>query len=416
MRRDRFCSRLRLRGQGLAPSAGETVTSAIDGRSKAQQRWLVVMAMFMLWCVDIGNAQSSLPAQSGQDEISSQNVPTFNNPSQTARDDASKAAQKPGSVIGTVLDQSGSVAIGAIVRLTSEDKSFSREVVSGDNGQFAFSNVPPGTFQLSVNAAGFGDRAFFGELTPGQTYLVPSIVLSIPTVVTAVNVAEDPVQVATEQVKEEEHQRVFGFIPNFYVSYHPDAPPLTTKLKFELAWKSTTDPITIVGTGFLAGLQQAGGQYSEFGGGAEGYGKRLGAAYADVVASTFLSGAVFPTLLKQDPRYFYKGTGSSRSRLWRAVNNSIICKGDNGNWQPNYSNIAGSFGGAAISSTYYPTRHQGMVVLTNGLIRMGESSIAGVVQEFVVRRFTKEKRQVAVTSNSSQAPAAQGQALSSKNR
>src|SRR4029077_4464097 len=137
---------------------------------------------------------------------------------------------------------------------------------------------------------------------------------------------------------------------------------------------------------------------------------------ADVVASTFLSGAVFPTLLKQDPRYFYKGTGSSRSRLWRAVNNSIVCKGDNGNWQPNYSNIAGSFGGAAISSTYYPTRHQGMVVLTNGLVRMGESSIAGVVQEFVVRRFTKEKRQVAETSNSSQAPAAQGQALSSKNR
>ena len=307
----------------------------------------------------------------------------------------SQVEDKPGNIIGTILDQSGSVTAGAVVHLTSEDKSFSKEVVSGDNGQFSFSNVPAGHFNISVNSAGFGDKAFSGELASGQTYLMPPIVLSIATVVTSVRVAVDPVEVATEEVKEEEHQRIFGFIPNFYVTYHEDAAPLTTKLKFRLAYKSTTDAVTIAGTAFLAGLQQAGDQYPEFGQGALGYGKRVGAGYADVVVSTFLSGAILPTLLKQDPRYYYKGTGSTKSRIWRAASNSIRCKGDNGLWQINYSNIAGAFGGAAVSSTLYPTNNRGIFILSNGFIRMGESSLAGVVQEFIVTKISKQARRQA---------------------
>jgi Carboxypeptidase regulatory-like domain len=396
MLRDGFCSHLRLRGQSAALDARGTFINRIDSCSKAYRGWLLGIAVLLLSCGEIANAQSSAPAQSGRalDGIFIQNPssPDTNNSSQRVEEDASKAAEKPGSIIGTILDQSGSVAVDAVVRLTSEDKSLSREVVSGDNGQFVFSNVPPGPFKLSVNASGFGDREFSGELAPGQMYLVPSIVLSIPTVVTDVKVAVDPVEVATEEVKEEEHQRVLGFIPNFYVTYHDDAAPLTKKLKFHLAWKSSTDPITLLGAGFLAGLQQAGGQYSEFGGGAQGYGKRFGALYADVFVSTFLSGAVFPSLLKQDPRYFYKGTGSTNSRIWRAVTNSVRCKGDNGRWQVNYSNIAGAFAGAAITSAYYPTNNQGGVILSNGFVRLGESSLAGIVQEFVVRRLTKQSK------------------------
>jgi hypothetical protein len=324
--------------------------------------------------------------------------------------DASQTAAK-GNIVGTIRDQSGSVAAGAVVRLATKDKSFTREVVSGDNGQYSFSNIPPGLFDLSVNSAGFSDKTFTAELAPGQTYLVPPIVLSIATVVTGVKVTVDPVEVATEEVKEQEHQRVLGFIPNFYVTYHADAPPLTTKLKFKLAWKSSTDPVNIFGTGFFAGLQQAGDEYPEFGQGAQGYGKRYGAAYADVVASTFLSGAVFPSLLKQDPRYFYKGTGSMRSRIWRAVSNSIICKGDDGRWQTNYSNIAGSFAGAAISSTYYPTKNQASVVLSNGFIRMGESSLAGIMQEFVVRKFMKQSKRQAMEQGDTAEPRTQSDSV-----
>jgi len=314
---------------------------------------------------------------------------------------ASETPAKPGSIVGTVLDQTGSVAAGATVRLTVESKSFSREMVSGDNGEFSFSNVPPGPFKISISAAGFRGEEFSGSLDPGQTFLVPQLSISIATVVTDVKVSGDPVEVATEQVKEEEHQRVLGFIPNFYVTYRPDAAPLTTKLKFRLAFKSSTDPVTIAGTAFLAGLQQAADQYPEFGQGAEGYGKRFGAGYADVVASTFLSGAILPSLLKQDPRYFYKGSGTTRSRLWRAIGNSVICKGDNGRWQVNYSNIAGSFGGAALSSTFYPTKNPGMLTLSNGFVRVGESSLAGVIQEFVLRKLTKTKRQADDGSGSS---------------
>jgi hypothetical protein len=318
---------------------------------------------------------------------------------------------KPGNIVGTILDQSGSVAVGSVVQLTSEDKAFSREVAAGDNGQFSFANVPPGRFKLSVAAAGFGNQGFSGELAPGQTYLVPPIVISIATVVTDVKVAVDPVEVATEEVKEEEHQRVLGFIPNFYVSYHPDAAPLTTKLKFHLAWRSVTDPVSIGGTAFLAGLQQAGDQYPEFGQGMEGYGKRLGAGYGDVVASTFLSGAIFPTVLKQDPRYFFKGTGSASSRMLNAISNSVRCKGDNGHRQINYSNILGAFAGAAVSSYLYPTNNRGMFTLGNGFLRMGESSLAGIVQEFVVPKLSKqakrERQQIKDQAEAAQAAVAQ---------
>jgi len=301
-------------------------------------------------------------------------------------------AAKPGSVIGTVLDQSGAVSVGKVIRLTPQDNSDYREVITGDNGQFSFSNVPAGHFQLSVSSTGFGNEVYSGDLAPGQTFLAPPIVLSVATVVTEVKVSADSVEVATEEIKEQEHQRVLGFIPNFYVSYRPDAAPLTTKLKFQLAWKSTTDVVTIGGAAFLAGLQQAGNEYSAFGQGAQGYAKRFGAVYGDVAASTFLSGAVFPSLLKQDPRYFFRGTGSKKKRLLYAISNSVMCKGDNGRWQANYSNIAGVVSGAALVSTYYPSQNQGLEILQNSLIRMGESSLAGVVEEFVLHKFTKVGR------------------------
>lgn len=365
--------------------------------SRVCRYWLPRFVIVLLLCGAIATAQGPEAAEIGSltdgTSIEGFSALDTNILPQVTQDDPSQVAAKPGSVVGTVLDQTRSVAVGAIVRLTTVDKSFSREVVSGDNGEFSFFNVPPGPFKVSVNAAGFSDQVFSGELAPGQTYLVPPIVISIAKVVTDVKVSVDPVEVATEEVKLQEQQRVLGVFPNFYVTYRSDSAPLTTKLKFQLAWKSSTDPVTILGTAFLAGLEQAGDQYSEFGQGAEGYGKRFGAGYADVLASTFLSGAVFPSLLKQDPRYYYQGTGSTRSRLLHAVANSVTCKGDNGRWQVNYSNIAGVFAGAAVSSTFYPTTNRGLFTLSNGFIRLGESSLAGVVQEFVLRKLTKTKRQ-----------------------
>lgn len=354
-------------------------------------QWLVLSVL--IFCLaTIATAQNSVPTASESEGITQQSPSAAPEQSGTAQPEVAKPVAVPGNVLGTVLDQTGTVAPGASVRLSSEDNSFTQELVSGNNGQFSFSKVPSGPFQIVVNAEGFGNQIFKGELAPGQTLIVPPIVISIATVVTDVKVNVDPVEVATEEVKEEEHQRVFGFIPNFYVTYNHDAVPLTTKLKFHLAYKSVTDPISIAGTAFLAGLEQAGDQYPDFGQGLKGYGKRVGAGYGDVITSTFLSGAVFPSLFKQDPRYYYLGTGSTRSRILHAVENSVRCKGDNGKWQMNYSNMLGAFGGAAVSSYLYPTNNRGMFTLSNGFIRMGESSLAGFIQEFVVPKISKSAR------------------------
>lgn len=363
--------------------------------SKANTLLGLGIALVLLSCCAMASAQTGGATERGLSvgEIPAEGPsPSTSDGSEQNTQDQGTQAAKLGIVIGTVLDQSGAVSVGTVIRLTPEDKSAYREVISGDNGQFSFSNVPAGHFQLSVSSTGFGNEVYSASLAPGQTFLAPPIVLSVATVVTQVKVTVDPVEVATQEVKEQEQQRVLRFIPNFYVSYHPDAAALTTKLKYQLAWKSSIDVVTIGGAAFLAGLQQAGDEYSEFGQGAQGYAKRFGAVYGDVFASTFLSGAVFPSLLKQDPRYFYRGTGSTKKRLLYAMGNSVMCKGDNGRWQVNYSNMAGVVSGAALVSTYYPSKNQGLQILQNSLVRMAESSLAGVMQEFVLHKLTKVGR------------------------
>ena len=307
-----------------------------------------------------------------------------------------------GAVFGTITDQRGEVAEGAIVELARDNDSKKQQVASGSNGEYSFANVPPGPFHITVTAPGFDTKTYAGEVHAGQSFVVPAIALNITAVTAEVNVELTPVEVAQEQVTEEIHQRAFGFIPNFYVTYEADPAPLPTKQKFRLAWKSVTDPVTIIGAGAIAGIYQAADEFPGYGQGAEGYGKRLGAAYADVLVGTFVGSAVFPTLLHQDPRYFYRGTGSTRSRLMYALANSVITKGDNKKWQPNYSNFLGSFASGGVSYLYYPASDRSLsLVVQNSMVRIAESSLAGIVQEFVLRRFTSVhggKKQAATSS------------------
>lgn len=219
--------------------------------------------------------------------------------------------------------------------------------------------------------------------------MIPQITLTVAATVTEVRVEPTQTELAEIQIKDEEMQRVFGLVPNFYVSYIPDAAPLTSKQKFTLAWKDTVDPVTFGVTAAVAGIEQATNQYGGYGQGAEGYGKRYGAAYADLVTSTFIGSAVLPSLLKQDPRYFYRGSGSARSRFLYAIANSVICKGDNKRWQANYSNILGNFASAGISNLYYPAKDTGVgLTFETALIDTGAAAAANVFQEFVSRKLT----------------------------
>jgi hypothetical protein len=295
----------------------------------------------------------------------------------------------PGIIHGTVVDPNGTAVAGARVKLAQQGQAANPETQTGDDGQYSFANIAPGPFQLSIAAEGFATQTASGVLHSGENVVVPQITLALTTEVTEVRVEFTPVELAQEQIRDEEKQRVLGFIPNFYVSYIPNAAPLNTRQKFELAWKSTVDPVTIGITGAVAGIQQANNQFSGYGQGAQGYAKRFGASYADVVTSTFIGGAILPSLFKQDPRYFYKGTGSKRSRVLYAIANSVICKGDNGRWQACYSTLIGGIAAGGISNLYYPASDRGAgLTFENAAIGIGASAAANILQEFVIRKLS----------------------------
>jgi hypothetical protein len=297
--------------------------------------------------------------------------------------------QAAGTISGAIVDPSGAAIAKARVKLTRGDKSPSQEVQADDDGQFSFAVVAPGPFQLTVTATGFTTKAFEGTLHPGEINVVPPIALSLSAETTEVQVVAPRAEVAEAEIKVEETQRVLGVIPNFYVSYIPNAAALNTKQKFELAWRTTIDPVTFVLTGAIAGIQQAQNNFSGYGQGAQGYGKRYGASYADLAVGTFIGSAIFPSILKQDPRYFYKGTGSIRARALYAIANALICKGDNKRWQPNYSNVLGSFAAGGISNLYYPAQNRGAaLVFENAGIGIGSTAAANVLQEFLIRKLT----------------------------
>jgi hypothetical protein len=316
-------------------------------------------------------------------------IPAETQPQQQQVPQSPPDQQSEGSISGTVVDQRGTAVAGARVSLARKDQSPPQDAISDDAGQFFFVNIARGPFRLTISAPGFATRTVSGTLHPGEAYSDTRIALAVAPVVTEVRVGPE---VAEEQIKDQEKQRVLGVVPNFYVTYLPNAVPLSPKQKFELAWKTSVDPVTFVLTGAVAGLQQADNDFSGYGQGAQGYGKRYGASYGDAVISTFIGGAILPSLLKQDPRYFYKGSGSTRSRILYAVATSVICKGDNGHWQANYSGILGSLAGGGISNLYYPAQNRGVgLTFENTLIGIGESAGANILQEYVIPKLTPKK-------------------------
>lgn len=221
----------------------------------------------------------------------------------------------PGTISGTVVDSAGAVVVAARIMLIAPRRSTPQEALSDENGHFHFANVSPGDFQIRITAAGFAAQTSGGILRSDENYIAPTTQLIPARLNTEVEVTVTPVEVAEAEIKAEEKQRVFGVVPNFYVSYVHDAHPLTARQKLQLAWKSSIDPVTFALTGVTAAVQQAQNAFSGYGQGGQGYAKRFGASYADVTTSTFIGSAILPSLLKQDPRYFYKGTGSVRSRI-----------------------------------------------------------------------------------------------------
>jgi hypothetical protein len=304
------------------------------------------------------------------------------------------AGEALGTISGTVVDQNGNFVFSARVRLERDGHVEQREAESDKEGHFTFAGVPAGPFRLTISAASFADQEVPGTLNAGENLEVPQISLLIATATTEVRVSVTNYELAQEQVKIQETQRVLGVIPNFYVSYQQNTLPLAPKQKFELAWKTSVDPVSFAAAGGFAAVQQAENEFSGYGQGAQGYAKRYGASYADSFIGTMIGGAILPSILKQDPRYFYKGTGSTRSRILYAIANAVICKGDNGHWQPDYSGVLGSLAAGGISNLYYPagSRNGAWLTFENTFIGIGGSAVANLFQEFLVRKLTPHTR------------------------
>ncbi len=303
----------------------------------------------------------------------------------------SEEAPRSATIIGTVTDVNGDVIPSATVVLKEVEGNDPRTSLTTATGMFEFHDVTPGiTYQLSVSAKDYENWISTPIiLNPDQFKIVTGIQMRIAPFRITVDVHYDPVEVATEQFKAEEKQRVFGIIPNFYVSYEQDPAPLTTGMKFKLALKVSTDPVTAAGVFLVASAKQA-GNTPDYGQGWGAYGKRFGAVAADGFSDIMIGGAILPSLLHQDPRYFYQGTGTTGSRMRHAVFSTFVARTDKGESQPNYSSLGGVLASSSLANLYYPKSNRGAgLVFGNFAIGIAERIGANLAQEFLIGKFTR---------------------------
>jgi hypothetical protein len=310
-----------------------------------------------------------------------------------AAQDNNAQEQATGHITGTVTDINGDAVSGATVVLQGAGLKDPLRLLSDENGFFDFKLISSGAYRVSVTAQDFaGWSSPEIALNQGQYMILSDCKLRVAEVTTTVDVAYKPEEIAVEQVHAEETQRVFGVIPNFYVVYDANPAPLSTSLKFHLAMKTSTDVVTVLGIGALAGINQA-GDTPNYVQGAKGYGERVGAVAADGFSDIMIGGAILPSLLHQDPRYYYKGTGTNRSRVLHAISSPFICRGDDGKLQPNFSSIGGDLGSGALSNLYYPPSNRGTaLVFQNFFMTTGERMLSSLVQEFVLGRITARQK------------------------
>jgi hypothetical protein len=334
-------------------------------------------------------AYDNLPDAPGQQTSTSQ---TENQTENQTESQAGNQQQAGASIMGTVADANGATVANGLVTLQAKGSSAQRTLTTDSGGFFHFANLEPGTYRLTIISSGFAPWIQDNlVLHLNESYLLPPITLQVATASTNVDVTFTQHDLAEEQIKQEEKQRIFAIIPNFYVSYNWNAAPLTVKQKFKLAFRNATDPVAFLGAGFAAGIEQWDDGYSGYGQGAQGYFKRFGASYTDAFSGNMFGGAIMPSIFHQDPRYFYKGTGTVRSRIFYAISTVVICKGDNGHWQPNYSNVLGSLAGAGLSNLYYPStdRHGAELTIRNSLIGSASGAIGALFQEFLLKKISK---------------------------
>jgi hypothetical protein len=362
-----------------------------SARALKKARYRLLPAVLAGMSVLLSMVPASARAQQragGMNDRSLQDAPLPNsNPQNWAQQ--SLPAEGSASVAGTVLDVSGATVSGADVRLMQGDGTQLHTMVSEANGEFSFAKIPAGSYLVTVYAKGF--RPFSSAefaLTVKEAYEIPDVSLSVAMANMEVTVRPTEL-IADEQIRAEEKQRLVGFFPNFYTSYIYDAAPLSAKQKFSLATRGTFDPVAMFGVGLAAGIEQATNAYPGYGQGAAGYSKRLAAKFVDGRSSDFLTHAVFPVLLHQDPRYYYQGSGSVKSRFAHAVASAFLSRSDSGRTVFNSSYLLGDMCSGALSNLYYPKANRGAhLVFTNTAVGLAGRVGTNLMREFLSKRLT----------------------------
>ena len=292
------------------------------------------------------------------------------------------------SLSGRVTTPEGEPLPDASIQLSSPTVH-PRETTADGDGRFTIADLAPGTYTVTVSRDGFATVSGSVSLAPEANTATATFALR-PAVSESVTVSASEKDVAEAQLHLAEQQRVAGILPNFFVSYIWRATPLTSGQKFRLALKNAADPGNLLLVGTVAGVQQATNSFPGYSQGWKGYGRRYGADLGNLVSGTFLGGAILPSLFRQDPRYFYKGSGTVSSRFWYAVSRTVVTRGDNGRPQPNYSTVLGDLSSGAISNLYYARedRRGAKVTLANGFLGIAGDAMNNVFQEFVLKKLT----------------------------
>jgi len=200
-----------------------------------------------------------------------------------------------------------------------------------------------------------------------------------------------------------------GVMATFNTTTDKNALPLSSGQKFQLFFKSETDPWPFFLAAVVSGIGQANNSYPEWGQGLQGYAKRFGGAYSDAFIGNFFGNAVLTSLLHEDPRYFQKGSGSAVRRILWAASSTVWCRRDNGKWGPNYANVGGNLIGSAIARSYYPATERNVGdTISDGLTVSAEGIVGSEVIEFWpdLVRHHKRKQAEKLARQAAQADAA----------
>ena len=196
-------------------------------------------------------------------------------------------------------------------------------------------------------------------------------------------------------------KRILGIIPNYRTSANlQNYKPLTTGQKFKIASEDAFDRGTVGLAALFGGEAQLSNANRSFGQGAAGFGKYFGAAYGDLVIGDYMTEAVFPTLLRQDPRYFRRGTGSRWSRLGYAMGQIFWTHRDSGGAQFNYSEVIGNSTAVAISTAYYRDNRTAADGVSKFGMQLGVDMAANILKEFWPDVEQKVRRKHHIEANS----------------